>query len=240
MRAAAVDALVVSHLPNIRYLTGFVGTAGLVVLTPETCLLIVDFRYQTVARSLVAIESRPRATTSPSSCRRGATTRRSPMSCARAAHGESASRPRRCRSAGSTVCRRRLRARHRRRFGALTAVRRLFRRSESSRASGWSKDEAEIATLKEAGRRLGCATAEAASLAAAGRDPRSRSLRDLDALLRRSGFERPAFETIVASGPNSALPHARPGRRVLSERGWGGAGLWRGLRRILRGSYADG
>ena len=28
MRAAAVDALVVSHLPNIRYLTGFVGTAG--------------------------------------------------------------------------------------------------------------------------------------------------------------------------------------------------------------------
>ncbi len=54
MRAAAVDALVVSHLPNIRYLTGFVGTAGLVVLTPTACALIVDFRYQTVARSLVA------------------------------------------------------------------------------------------------------------------------------------------------------------------------------------------
>ena len=37
MRAVAVDALVVSHLPNIRYLTGFVGTAGLVVLTPTAC-----------------------------------------------------------------------------------------------------------------------------------------------------------------------------------------------------------
>ena len=40
---------------------------------------------------------------------------------------------------------------------------------------------------------------------------------DLNALLRRVGFERPAFETIVASGPNSALPHARPGSRVLQE-----------------------
>ena len=59
MRAAAVDALVVSHLPNIRYLTGFAGSAGLVVLTPGTCVLVVDFRYQTVARRLV--QSTPRA-----------------------------------------------------------------------------------------------------------------------------------------------------------------------------------
>ena len=54
MRAGAVDAFVVSHLPNIRYLTGFVGTAGLVVLTPTACALIVDFRYQTVARALLS------------------------------------------------------------------------------------------------------------------------------------------------------------------------------------------
>ena len=38
MRAAAVDALVISHLPNIRYLTGFVGTAGQVVLTTAAAL----------------------------------------------------------------------------------------------------------------------------------------------------------------------------------------------------------
>jgi Xaa-Pro aminopeptidase len=38
---------------------------------------------------------------------------------------------------------------------------------------------------------------------------------DVDAALLRAGFERPAFETIVASGPNSALPHARPGDRRL-------------------------
>ena len=39
---------------------------------------------------------------------------------------------------------------------------------------------------------------------------------DIDAALRDVGFQRPAFETIVASGPNSALPHARPGSRNLS------------------------
>jgi Xaa-Pro aminopeptidase len=38
---------------------------------------------------------------------------------------------------------------------------------------------------------------------------------DIDWRLRQAGFERPAFETIVASGPNSAMPHARPGERVL-------------------------
>jgi Xaa-Pro aminopeptidase len=35
--------------------------------------------------------------------------------------------------------------------------------------------------------------------------------------LRRAGFERPAFDTIVASGPHSALPHARPSERRISE-----------------------
>jgi Xaa-Pro aminopeptidase len=40
---------------------------------------------------------------------------------------------------------------------------------------------------------------------------------ELDWIIKQTGFERPAFETIVASGPNSALPHARPTRRVLRE-----------------------
>jgi Xaa-Pro aminopeptidase len=39
----------------------------------------------------------------------------------------------------------------------------------------------------------------------------------IDTALRRAGFSRAAFETIVASGPNSALPHARPTERRLSE-----------------------
>jgi Xaa-Pro aminopeptidase len=39
----------------------------------------------------------------------------------------------------------------------------------------------------------------------------------VDAAMRQAGFERPAFDTIVASGPNGSLPHARPTRRRLAE-----------------------
>jgi Xaa-Pro aminopeptidase len=38
----------------------------------------------------------------------------------------------------------------------------------------------------------------------------------LESALRQAGYERPAFDTIVASGPNSALPHYRAGARTLA------------------------
>ena len=38
---------------------------------------------------------------------------------------------------------------------------------------------------------------------------------EIEVALRRAGFERPAFDTIVAGGPHAALPHGRPaGRRI--------------------------
>ena len=37
--------------------------------------------------------------------------------------------------------------------------------------------------------------------------------RELDARMLALGAEAPSFETIVASGPNGAKPHARPGTR---------------------------
>jgi Xaa-Pro aminopeptidase len=44
--------------------------------------------------------------------------------------------------------------------------------------------------------------------------------RDLAAIveweLREKGFDKPAFDTIVASGPNAALPHYRAGDRQLA------------------------
>jgi Xaa-Pro aminopeptidase len=39
----------------------------------------------------------------------------------------------------------------------------------------------------------------------------------LEGAMRSEGFERLAFDTIVASGPHSALPHYRAGERVLSD-----------------------
>ena len=47
---SALDALVVSTPVNITYLTGFVGSAGLVVLTPSSTWLIADGRYAGAVR----------------------------------------------------------------------------------------------------------------------------------------------------------------------------------------------
>ncbi len=38
----------------------------------------------------------------------------------------------------------------------------------------------------------------------------------LESAMREAGFERLAFDTIVASGPHAALPHYRAGERILT------------------------
>ena len=82
------------------------------------------------------------------------------------------------------------------------------------------KDEREIATLREAGRRLARVAAQVPALVREGRTEIEIGA-DIDRLVREAGFERPAFETIVASGPNGALPHARPGPGGSRQRmGW--------------------
>ena len=76
------------------------------------------------------------------------------------------------------------------------------------------KDADELATLREAGRRISGVMAETLSGLRTGRREREVAA-DIDWAIRGAGFEGPAFETIVAAGPNTALPHARPGERRL-------------------------
>jgi len=47
LTAAHVDGLLVTSLPNIRYLTGFSGSSALLFVSPRDTVLISDFRYQT-------------------------------------------------------------------------------------------------------------------------------------------------------------------------------------------------
>jgi len=76
------------------------------------------------------------------------------------------------------------------------------------------KDAEEIDTLREAARRLSIVAGKISSFIAEGRSELDIAA-DIDAAIRAAGFERPAFETIVASGENGARPHARPGHRRL-------------------------
>ena len=47
LTAAHVDGLLITSLPNIRYLTGFSGSSALLFVTPRDVIVITDFRYQT-------------------------------------------------------------------------------------------------------------------------------------------------------------------------------------------------
>src|SRR5436309_15145363 len=47
LTAAHIDALVLTSLPNVRYLTGFSGTSALVLVTQRDLQFITDFRYDT-------------------------------------------------------------------------------------------------------------------------------------------------------------------------------------------------
>jgi Xaa-Pro aminopeptidase len=58
MVAAHLDALLVTSLPNIRYLTGFSGSSALVLVTPRETLFITDFRYQTQVADEVGSSAR--------------------------------------------------------------------------------------------------------------------------------------------------------------------------------------
>jgi Xaa-Pro aminopeptidase len=211
LRLAGLDALLVTHLPNIRYLTGLAGSAGAVVLTASRCLLIADFRYATTARELIAARQ-------PGSLELHVPERGYDEAIAADLRSVDAAR------AGIEA--------------AWLSVSR-FNWLSSSLASGASrpegspdrrvslvptegivearrviKDEAEIATLREAARRLSIVGREVPSFVREGRSERLIA-GDIEAAIRRAGFERPAFETIVASGPNGARPHARAGDRVV-------------------------
>ncbi|MFC6882917.1 MULTISPECIES: M24 family metallopeptidase [Actinomadura] len=79
------------------------------------------------------------------------------------------------------------------------------------------KDEDELALLREA-----CAITDRAFDAVLPEIAPGRTERDIAIALERAmvdrGAERPAFESIVASGPNGAIPHHHPGARRI-ERG---------------------
>ena len=53
LRAEGLDGLVVTDLVNIRYLSGFVGSNGVLVVTPSSRVLLTDSRYTAAARTQV-------------------------------------------------------------------------------------------------------------------------------------------------------------------------------------------
>jgi Xaa-Pro aminopeptidase len=76
------------------------------------------------------------------------------------------------------------------------------------------KDPAEVARI-EAAARIADAALAAVAPSLADAPTEIEVAVELEAAMRRLGAEEPAFDTIVASGPNGALPHHHPSTRRI-------------------------
>ncbi len=201
------DAFIVTALPNILYLTNFTGSAAIVVLTASRLLFLTDSRYVTVMNEtrgradecpgleLVTVEGSYDATLVDVLIKQD--WKRVAFEAADLTVARHTWLATRLAASGSAPV-------------DLIPTEGVVERPRQI------KDEYEITTLREAARRLSRVAEQVPSEVKRGRTEREVAMA-IDWRIRDAGFTRTAFETIVASGPNSALPHARPGERKLTE-----------------------
>ena len=209
LRALDLDALVVTHLPNVRYLTGLNATAGAAVVSDRECTLVTDFRYITAATTLLAgLVDRPFEIRVVENTYDDTLAERLGSLTGSRVGIEAASMTvgrfnRLVQALGGTET-----PRGQDGPPALVPTERLVERRRAV------KDQDEIAILREAARRLSQVARGVPALVVEGRSELEIAA-DIESAIRSAGFERPAFDTIVASGDNAARPHARPGSRRL-------------------------
>lgn len=188
--AAGIDALLVTSLPSLRYLTGFTGSSGLFILTADQAILFTDPRYTTQAREQV-------------SCRVKITKGKAMM----------------------PAVIERVKALKLRRLGfhagQLTFSTHAFLRqeiplgTEMLPADGlvetlrMVKSPSEVALIRQAVLTNSLAFDQALRHFKPAITERQLAA-EIDYQMRQLGAEGFCFETIVASGPRAALPHARP------------------------------
>jgi len=187
LREALEEPLLVTHGVNVHYLVGFASSNAALFVEPDRVRLFSDFRYAETGRAVEGVEF--------------VETKRSLVAAlAELLEGSVGFEA----DAVSFASWETLRA------GGLELVPRRGL-VEALRAV---KDDEELDAI----RRAGAVTSEAYDRLAeerfTGRTERELAWR-LDELFHGLGAQAPAFETIVASGPNSAKPHARPTDRVV-------------------------
>ena len=201
---SSLDALLVTHLPNVAYLTGLRSTAGVMVVSPEATQLVIDSRYLTVATSLAAEEEAPEGLRLiPVEASYDETIQRTLVNLGPARVGVEAEHMS-LRQWNWLV------ERLRESEVTLVSTERLVE------ANRLVKDDHEIECFRFAGRLIADAVIPIIEMVRPGRTERDIAVQ-IDQTLSQCGFEDRAFPTIVASGPNSALPHAHPSDRSIED-----------------------
>jgi Xaa-Pro aminopeptidase len=204
LASTGLDALLVSHLPNIRYLCGFSGSAGLLLVTENGSVCFTDQRYDTQGREEV----------------KGAKVviaRRAVLDAL-----EKWFEAQRKRAKGWTVG---IEAEHvtvaerKQLVDLLPSGLRLRNAPALVEQARLVKDEAELALIRTAVR-LGATLFDRALEVLRPGIKEVEVAAEMEYAARRAGAEEMSFPTIIASGVRSALPHGRATEQAIAPGGF--------------------
>ncbi|MDR2018457.1 MAG: aminopeptidase P family protein [Syntrophobacterales bacterium] len=191
---AGLDACILKGMDNIFYLTGFRGSEGSLLVTHEDVLLLTDFRYIThameVTKGIQVLEVQQKINSLPRLCDKYGI-RKMGFDSAHTTYD--------------------MYARWTETLGNVELV--PLNKIETIRAI---KDPEEIETIKKAIRISTDAFTEVYERIKPGRTEKEIA-NELEYTMKRLGADCPSFNTIVASGPRAALPHAEPTDRELKD-----------------------
>ena len=198
MAEGKLDAVIAGFGPNVRYLTGFTGSNGWVVIFPGRAVFFTDPRYRIQAAQEVQCPVRVAA---------------GPILLRIASLLRSA----KSRRVGFEKNRMSVEA-----FQVLKDALPMLCSLEP--VAGWIENLRMVKSAEEIGaiRRSVELNSRAFEQAAKHVRPGMRESElaaEIDYRVRRQGAEGPAFETIIAAGERTALPHARPTEARLPARG---------------------
>lgn len=200
LEGAGLDAVLVGSLTNIRYLTGFTGSAGIAVVTKSGGVLCVDGRYGQQARDqLDGARCDLEIHVAKTSAEMNQHVSRVVSAHSRVAFDAHEFTLAQFESLGGGS------EKLQRVDGFIGSVREVKDASEIERIrfAATCADEALRIVPELIGQRV----------AVTERDVRD----ELEYVMRRAGADGPSYDTIVASGENAALPHHRPGSRTIRD-----------------------
>jgi Xaa-Pro aminopeptidase len=193
LESAKLDALLVTHLPNIYYLCGFSGSAGVLLVTASKSVFITDGRYDEQAHTEVQGS-------------RILISRKSPFLTAAKSAKSIYSRKGRVRlgfEAEHFVVAQRTRL-----YECLGPQFQLKEAQPLVEKLRIVKDDEEIQRLREAAM-VGCGLFDTALKKIGAGVKEVEVAAEMEHSARRAGAQQMSFSTIIASGPRSALPHGR-------------------------------
>jgi Xaa-Pro aminopeptidase len=195
------DALLVSHLPNIRYLCGFTGSSGLLLVEESGSVFFTDVRYDTQAHAEVkgAKVVIARQAVLSAAADRIAALRGKRVIAIEADHVTVSDR--------------------KRLDDLLPTHLRLKNASSLVERARMVKDEDELAVIRSAVN-LGAKLFDRALAVMRPGVKESDVAAEMEYAARRAGAEEMSFSTIIASGERSALPHGRASDKPIKPGGF--------------------